>query len=123
MRFPWPFRMLAVLVLLPCAIGPAVAADDTSQTERGFVLINQTDQEIDQAEVTSTQGKVQQVARPNPIGPRQRLRVRMTAQQCVASVAVRLHDGRQLRADNLNDCREPLLIVTAGGITTATEAR
>lgn len=113
----WSGAVVAALVLVA---GAARAANAVSETERGFVLVNMTHQEIDHVTVTTTDGKEQHF---NDIPANQRLQLRMSAGQCVSAVHVRLHDGRQLLAQALYDCRLPLLTVTAHRITVGTEAR
>lgn len=115
-------RLLFSAVLLPAFVLSAAAAE-RNQTQREFSLTNHAGQTIEHVQITTTLGEARKVSTYGPIQPEQSTKFRMDAKQCLASVQARLKDGQVVKADNLNHCRFPRLIVTARGISAQTAAR
>lgn len=112
--------MIGAVTVLMVLAGAADAQNATGQNNRNFVLVNRSRQRIERAAVTTTDGKVQQF---DFIRVNENRHLRTSGGACIASVRVVLRDGRQLRADKLNNCTNPLITVSTHGITLGTPTR
>lgn len=77
-----------------------------------LALQNRAAQPITQAEATISGGTAESFTANGAIQPNLGQKVYVPPGSCVTGVSVTFKDGRQLRLDNLNACRQALIVVT-----------
>jgi hypothetical protein len=120
-----PALALALAVfLVPAA---ASAADEPreerhSQTLRSFVLRNRSDQPITEAHAYTTQHKDKALTTDGPIQPLRSQEFMVEQTECIDRVTAKLQNGRTLDLDNMQNCRNPTIVVDNEGISIETSA-
>ena len=121
-----PALILSLALLLAPALAsgaePPRAEQGGSQTLRSFVLRNRTDQPITEAHAYTTQHKDKNLTPSGPIQPLRSSEFMIEQTECIDRVTAKLQNGRVLSLDNMQDCRNPTIVVDNQGISIETSA-
>jgi hypothetical protein len=115
----------ALALALYLAPAVALAADEPrseqhSPTLRSFTLTNRSDQPVTEAHAYTTQQKDKNLTANGSIQPRHAQDFMVEQTECVDRVTAKLQNGRTLNLDNMQNCRNPLIVVTNDGISIET---
>jgi hypothetical protein len=94
---------------------PAAPLRSPGEQMRSFSLTNRSGDVITAAEAKMTDGK-RRVLTYAPVQPNQAREIVVPRQECLASLTVRLNNGRTLRAAHLDDCKATQIVVGTQGI-------
>jgi hypothetical protein len=115
-------RLLLPLAGLLLAATPALAQQfpaaplrSKGEQVRAFSLKNESGQVVTSAQAHMTDGK-RRVLTYEPVQPNEAREIVVPRNECIDAVTVQLNDGRTLRANHMNDCKETKIVVGKAGI-------
>ena len=115
-------RLLFAALLLvagPAAaqLRPAAPLAPSGEQSRSFSLKNTSQHAVTRADAHMTDGQTRKLT-DDRLQPQQSRQIVVPRSECLDSIDVSLDNGRSLRAENLNDCRDTQIVVTDNGIDT-----